>query len=54
MLYQLFAYMENKGILDVTNNVGIFAALHYVYLPHSQRNLDQFASAIMHRPLWTA
>ena len=29
------------------------AALHYVYIPRIQQSLDQFASALSHRPLRT-
>ena len=39
LFYHLFYCMENCGILDPANEVHLFA-LHYVYLPRIQRNLD--------------
>ena len=48
----LFYYMENCGILDPANEVHLFA-LHYVYLPRIQRNLDLFTVGHNRGPLST-
>eukprot|EP00794_Sanderia_malayensis_P013373 gene13373-14747_t len=40
---QLFAWMEDRGILDQNNEVHIFA-LHFVYLPKINHSLEEFVS----------
>lgn len=52
LFYHLFYYMENCGILDPANEVHLFA-LHYVYLPRIQRNLDLFTVGHNRGPLST-
>lgn len=53
LLYQLFSYMEDHGMLDIENNIHLFS-LHYVYLPRTNRSLRQFSSTWNHHPLGTA
>ena len=48
----LFYYMENCGILDPADEVHLFA-LHYVYVPRLQRNLDLFTVGHNRGPLST-
>lgn len=44
LYYRLFLYMEDNCLLDVDNEVHMFA-LHYIFLPRINRSLDQFRSA---------
>ncbi len=44
VFYNLFYHMENSGILDSSNEMHIFA-LHYVFLPRINRNLQMFQEA---------
>ena len=52
LFYYLFYYMENCGILDPADEVHLFA-LHYVYVPRLQRNLDLFTVGHNRGPLST-
>ena len=40
----LFYHLEANGVLDPDNDVHLFS-LHYVFLPHIQRQLDQWRNA---------
>lgn len=44
LYYDLFTYMEMEGILDNTNE-GHLYCLHYVFLPHINQSLSQWATA---------
>lgn len=44
LYYQLFYFMEDKGILDPFNNLHI-AALHHVYLPRINEKLELWRNA---------
>ena len=48
----LFYHMENCGILDPTNEVHMFA-LHHVFLPRINRNIQIFKEAYNRAPLST-
>lgn len=52
VFYNLFYTMENSGLLDLSNEVHIFA-LHYVFLPRINRSLDTFREAYNASPLST-
>lgn len=52
VFYHLFYNMENCGILDPSDEVQLFA-LHCVYLPRIQRNLDLFKAGHSKGPLST-
>ena len=52
VFYNLFYHMENSGILDSSNEMNIFA-LHYVFLPRINRNLQMFQEAYNASPLST-
>ncbi|XP_078021613.1 uncharacterized protein LOC144461816 [Epinephelus lanceolatus] len=39
--HQLFSFLENDGIIDCTNELHLWA-LHYVYLPRINRDLEVF------------
>ena len=41
LYYQLFHYMEDTGVLDVDNELHLFA-LHYIFLPRINNSLQQF------------
>jgi len=45
--------MEDVGVLDIDDVVHLFA-LYYVYLPHINMCLQQFAETWNHHPLGTA
>jgi len=49
---QVFSWMEDSNILDVENPYHMYA-LHYVYLPRINQQLQQFMSAWNHHPLST-
>lgn len=51
--YHLFYYMENVGILDINNNVHLFA-LQYVYAPRINQSLAAFQGAWNRHPVRTA
>ena len=44
MYYQLFYFLEDKGMQDPFNNLHI-AALHYVYLPKINEKLELWRNA---------
>ena len=48
----LWCNMENSGLLDLSNEAHIFA-LHYVFLPRINKNLDLFREAYNTAPLST-
>ena len=52
VFYYLFYSMENFGLLDPSDEIQLFA-LHYVYLPMIQRNLDLFRADHNRGPLST-
>ncbi|CAB4016554.1 PREDICTED: uncharacterized protein LOC107346750, partial [Paramuricea clavata] len=52
VFYYLFLDMEQCGILDPSNEVHIFA-LHYVYVPRINRNLQIFSGGHNRAPLST-
>ena len=52
VFYYLFYSMENFGVLDPSDEIQLFA-LHYVYLPRIQRNLDLFRAGHNRGPLST-
>lgn len=52
VFYNLFYYMEDCGILDLSNDVHMFA-LHHVFLPRINRNLKMFHEAYNRSPLST-
>ena len=51
--YHLFYFMENNGILDIENDLHIFA-LQYVYRPRINRSLVAFLGAWNRHPIRTA
>ena len=44
LYYRLFLFMEDNGLLEVDDEVHMFA-LHYAFLPRINRSLDQFSAA---------
>ena len=52
LYYDLFSCMEVSGMLDPCNKVDMYA-LHYVFLPRINRNLDEFAAAHSRAPIST-
>ena len=50
--FNLFHYMESFGILEPSNERHLFA-LHYVFLPRINRNLQMFQEAFIRAPLST-
>ena len=50
LYYNLFNYMENIGILDVDNDLHLFA-LHYVFIARINSSLIQFKNAWNNHPL---
>ena len=53
MYHSLFSLLEEDGTIDVTNEKHIWA-LHYVYLPRINRDLDRFVNQWNHHTLRTA
>ena len=51
--YRLFYHLENEGLLDVLNEVHLFA-LHYVYLPRINHSLKCFQDGWNHHGIRTA
>ncbi|TRY54094.1 hypothetical protein DNTS_029487 [Danionella cerebrum] len=41
VLYTLFSFLEREGIVDIENEMHIWA-LHFVYLPRINRDLNAF------------
>ena len=52
VFYRLFYEMEECGMLDLSNEVHLFA-LHFVYLPRINRNLEVFAQGHNRAPIST-
>ena len=52
LFYNLFYSMEDDGLLDPSNELHIFA-LHYVFIPRINRNLDAFVAGHSRTPLRT-
>ena len=52
VFYSLFYHMESCGILEPSNELHLFA-LHYVFLPRINRNLQMFQEAYNRAPLST-
>ena len=52
VFYNLFYHMESCGILEPANELHLFA-LHYVFLPRINRNLQMFQEAYNRSPLGT-
>ncbi|XP_068712785.1 uncharacterized protein [Montipora foliosa] len=52
VFYNLFYLMESCGILEAANELHLFA-LHYVFLPRINRNLQMFQEAYNRAPLST-
>ena len=52
VFYNLFYHMESCGILEPSNELQLFA-LHYVFLPRINRNLQIFKEAYNSAPLST-
>ena len=52
IFYSLFQYMENEGILDIGNDVHLFA-LRYVFKDRINSSLKVFAEGWNHHPLST-
>lgn len=52
LYYDLFSCMEVSGMLDPCNEVDMYA-LHYVFLPRINKNLDEFAAAHSRAPIST-
>ena len=48
--YELFHYMEERGVLDIENPVHLWV-LHYVYQPRIQELLSSFAQGWDHHPM---
>ena len=52
VFYSLFSYMENENLLDISNDVHLFA-LRYVFEPRINAFLVEFAEGWNHHPLST-
>ncbi len=52
LFYQLFYYMEETGMLDVSNECHL-AALHFVYQSRINQSLDMFKSGYNRAPIST-
>ena len=52
LFYNLFVYMEETNVLDISNEAQR-GCLHYVYIPRIQHHLDAFAECFSKRPLRT-
>lgn len=52
IFYSLFQYMENEGLLDIGNDVHLFA-LRYVFKERINSSLKVFAEGWNHHPLST-
>lgn len=50
LYYHLFYIMEDKGMLDIENEVHLFS-LHFVYLPRINRQLCEFIQSWNYHPL---
>ena len=52
LFYNIFYFMEDNGLLDPTNEIHLFA-LHYVFLPRINKNMDIFRESYNKAPLST-
>ncbi len=52
LFYNIFYFMEDHGLLDPTNEIHLFA-LHYVFLPRINKNLEIFRESHNKAPLST-
>ena len=52
LFYNLFYFMEDHGLLDPTDEIHLFA-LHYVFLPRINQNLEIFRESHNKAPLST-
>lgn len=52
LFYNIFYFMEDNGLLDPTNEIHLFA-LHYVFLPRINKNMDIFRESYNMAPLST-
>ena len=52
LFYNLFYFMEDHGLLDPTDEIHLFA-LHYVFLPKINKNLEIFRESHNKAPLST-
>ena len=52
LFYNLFYFMEEHGLLDPTDEIHLFA-LHYVFLPRINQNLEIFRESHNKAPLST-
>ena len=50
LFYQIFYALEDEGQLDLNNDIDLFA-LHYVYLPRVNRQLEEFCTIYSHHRL---
>lgn len=46
----IFFFLENKGLLDLLNEVYVFA-LHYIYMPHIKKAIEEFSNDWRYNPL---
>ena len=53
LYYRLFYHLEQQGLLDVLNEVHLYA-LHYVYIPRINESLKQFQEGWNHHGIRTA
>ena len=52
LFYNMFYFMEDNGLLDPTNEIHLFA-LHYVFLPRINKNMDICRESYNKAPLST-
>ena len=52
LLYRLFYFLEQQGILDPLNEYHLYA-LHFIYLPRINRSLDEFKAGWNHHSIRT-
>lgn len=50
--YWMFVFMENRGILDINNDVHLFC-LHFVFIPRIRKHLSDFSNGWHHHGLST-
>lgn len=53
LFYELFYQLEDEGILDSSRNSDLFA-LHHVFIPRINHQLDVFRAFYSHHPLRSA
>lgn len=52
VFYHTFCYLEDQGLLDISNEMHLFA-LHYVYISRLNKHLEMFRAAWDMHPLST-